>query len=175
MTNETSPDSGFLAASPPPDKRTRPSSLYDGAMSEPADDLDEFLPLTPLPRTLTTRSETTVSYVTETLERESFTEDSLVCHLSSLGESNPATAMVLGDVWKNRSETSKSSILDSFETVEDGYINDTYEFYEVCRDGMPEPLHRNLEDQDGEVWGPLAVWETLKDVNVSRNAVGRMT
>lgn len=179
FTND-SPEPSYLAAfSPSDNKKTRPSSTYDGMAPESGDDLYEFLPLTSPSRQASAKipPEAYMSYVVEPIDRENFSEHALASHLASLDDTCPETTITaLGDIWNTRAEINASAILNCFDTVEDGpYIGATYEVYEVGRDGKSHPKHSNNGDQEGEALEALTVWETLKKVNSGGSSVGRMT
>ncbi|KAK3321607.1 hypothetical protein B0H66DRAFT_175982 [Apodospora peruviana] len=154
----------------------KPRSVYDGE-SDSEDASSEFLPRTPArTMTLSDKVEKPMSYVHEHVTKETFFKKDLAEHLRSLDPAKEATTLALDDVWVNRAEIDEESVLDSFEPAEDGpYMHATYEVYEVGEDGLAERMNNQNGDEPDEVLDASTVWDTIREVNVRGDAVGRMT
>ncbi|KAK0625298.1 hypothetical protein B0T17DRAFT_492557 [Bombardia bombarda] len=162
------------------DKRHQDPSVYDGD-SDLEDGIDEWqVPHTPSSRTASVDQH--MSYIAAPLRRESFSEQDLAAHLKGLDDTKKATRAALDALWHGRAEISASNVLSSFEIEEDGpYSNATYEVYEVGRNNKAKPKHNYNgdheigDDDDDRILDASMVWETIREVNVNGEAVGRMT
>lgn len=167
----------------------KPASVFDGLVLS-AEELCDFLPLTPSPSRAasakipgsSTPPPPVVPTVLKPLPQQSFSEEDLVAHISSIDESRRDTITALGEVWQKRNELDPSNILSTFDTGEGSrYESATYAVYEVGRDATPKPKqtlsqqgHHAGGDGDGDNRDP-SVWRVLKDINSDGSAVGRMT
>jgi len=116
-----------------------------------------------------------MTYVTNTLKSEAFTEQQLAEHLNSL-EVPEATARALDDVWVKRAEINPNNVLSSFEPEDDSpYLHATYEVYEVGSNGLADHMNSRHGDEDGGHLDTSTVWDTISKVNQRGDAVGRMT
>ncbi|KAK4111581.1 hypothetical protein N656DRAFT_141307 [Canariomyces notabilis] len=160
---------------------TQPSPVSDAV--EPAEE-PPFLPLTPPIRSNSARtSETIVPSVQRPLLKETFSEEGLLIHLRSIGETNHDTITALGEVWQKRDELDISSVFTGFETGEGSpYANATYEILEIGMDSIPR--HKQIQSDQGFLGGAgdgdgdnqdSSVWRVLKDINADGDAVGRIT
>jgi len=162
---------------PDPEQLPALTRLSSGGADRPRDDApDHPLALAAPTRTFTmkTVADRCLSYTTDPLPEEHFSEHDLSCHLASLDGAPQTTVTALGDLWHQRNEGA-SSILESFDDVEEAYESAVYEVYEVTKDSVPDPLHHNNGTTEGEILEASTVWDTLKDVNSDGDAVGRMT
>ncbi|KAK3319917.1 hypothetical protein B0T19DRAFT_274588 [Cercophora scortea] len=171
------------------EKKLQPSSLYGNETDsedghERVNGQKGFLPLTSGSPSISesrsiseTAADTHKSYVQNPLEQEAFSNSDLAVYLSSLDETTtlPATAKAFDTIWQLRPEIGTAECLNSFRPPEDGpYGNATYEVYEVDKHSIPKPKHTDNGDREGAL-DASTVWETIKDVNSSGDAVGRIT
>ncbi|KAH8735193.1 hypothetical protein BGZ61DRAFT_279721, partial [Ilyonectria robusta] len=120
-----------------------------------------------------------------------FPDDELLRHLRDT-DFTPEMARLLEDAIKRRGDIDLAMTFRDFAAYErEGYVQSTFEVYEVGRDSMPVKLSADVDiDLDGPLEvkytgdGPYenapivdapTVWEAIGDVNPDAQSVGRIT
>lgn len=120
-----------------------------------------------------------------------FPDDELLRHLRDT-DFTPEMARLLDDAIKRRGDIDLAMTFRDFAAYErEGYVQSTFEVYEVGRDSMPIKLSADVDiDLDGPLEvkytgdGPYenapivdapTVWEAIGDVNPDAQSVGRIT
>lgn len=130
----------------------------------------------------------------KTLARMSFTDDVFLTYLRDTTFTEEMSA-VLEEMLRHRHEldgtagTPTTSLRDFAAFERESYVSSTFEAYEVGEDGVATKMSVDadmnevvkyagdtgtLELSDGVIDAPI-VWDALKDVNASGDAVGRIT
>ncbi|POS71483.1 hypothetical protein DHEL01_v210118 [Diaporthe helianthi] len=153
------------------------SEVLDGVGSWESDD-DSFTPLPLLPVTSARSASLSVEStwwprVQKPLKQISYTRPDLVRHLKSITDDKEATVAVLGEVIR-QCEASTLFGSDTDSLAADN-VASTYEVYDIDRNGQATTMHDDRGTAEDEVLDPATVWDTIKDVNLDDNAVGRVT
>ncbi len=133
------------------------------------------------------------------LERHCYDVVDLVGHIRRLDGSHEGTVVALEDVWKKRGDVDLENVLSPETYVSQEhqllYANATYEVYDVGKDALAVQQHDDRGNDIDQTLEAATVWNTLKvvtvplpfflpttadgrtrrDINLSGDAVGRMT
>ncbi|KAI1853791.1 hypothetical protein JX265_003875 [Neoarthrinium moseri] len=149
-----------------------PASLQNYDMD--SSDEDEFHPLPPSQVTTGLPPDDLIC-VQQPLRQTIFDERDLLVHLQS-AERSEGVKIALDDVYERREELTMPTMFQVFNDRHDKlYDSATYEVYEVGKDGAAERKH-DVEDNDTDlILDARTVWDTVKHVNFTGTAMGRMT
>ncbi|KUI56309.1 hypothetical protein VP1G_03748 [Cytospora mali] len=158
------------------------SGELDGIEWEIDDDVGKFAPLPLLPASQTQSSSSTTGEpicwprVQKILIPKSYKRPDLVRHLQQLPDGNETTAAALGDVFARRKDLDTKTVFKPGpDPLNVDNESSTYEVYDINTEGLAVTRHDDKGSAEDEVLGADVVWGTIKDVNLGKKTVGRIT